>query len=428
MNGNLYLKIQSLFLTSYHVKSSIISVVTRSFTSIISLLSYFILIDLLKNQIEELEFFSLGVVILTSVVLLLPFQGFILVRLKDFFLSEYLTDDLSSVNVAYRKLDLNSLIRNVFPDMVAITGSASGKLAILDDRQKNFMIYKYSRNRQQRIKIQDSMDFNSLLINMLREKKKAISIGETVTNYDVNAEFIALGVNYIIPFLFREKLFGFLATTNMPIQEDVTNLNILASKSALVIHNYILSSTVVEHQKYRKEFAFADKIQDLMMITKIPDMENVQINLSNKDPSLIVEFFLVNGSWHFVCIGITLNHKGAGLVLSYILGVIYSRYKSKSFTGVTSIFNIVKSTLIDISYRDEYCILVGAIGQEDGSIEIIYSGNGIKLYDRNENCNIKELRKTKFIIEDNILIAKIKECTILEFRKKETFNHPKKHK
>jgi len=406
--------INDFFATSYHIKSNAIFIFSRLLSSALAILSYVLFVGLFQHQIVEAELLGFGIVMLFAVIALLPLQEFLILRLKNRFLSEYLAEDAGFSRVAHRKLDLQSLIRHIFPDMVKMSGSQEGKLGILDTRS-GFVVYNYSYGRQRKIRTRLTLESNHPLFAFLEKRKRMISIGETLEHHDVNSVFVSLGVNYIIPFYFREKLFGFLAVTNC---RRMDSLNLMARKAALAIHNYLLSVTVVDHIKYRKEFEFADKIQDLILNNDPPRLENIELNLVNRDPSILLEFFQIRGKYYFVGTGLSLSHKGSGLVLSYLLGVLFSRFLTDSLSGVMQMFNLISDTLLKISYRDEYCLVAGVISPVEQKVELAYSGRGIQIRFVDEVQVIEERSKMDFDLKQGDLQVKLKNCTVLEIRKK----------
>ena len=89
----------------------------------------------------------------------------------------------------------------------------------------------------------------------MKDKKQGASTSDLVGLPDINNDFIDLKANFIIPFIFREKIFGFLAVTNIPKEDELLNLKVLASKSALAVYNHILSSAIA-FSEFRLCFRF----------------------------------------------------------------------------------------------------------------------------------------------------------------------------
>jgi hypothetical protein len=145
---------------------------------------------------------------------------------------------------------------NIHPFLILL--SVMGRLAILIREPADYEVYTYFNGRRRKIKPK-SVQIKDRLLNFLKDKKHGISIGELLGHSEINDDFLELKANFVIPFIFRERIFGFLAVTNIPSPEDLLNLKVLASKSAIAVYNHILSSQVVLHKKYKREFEIANR-------------------------------------------------------------------------------------------------------------------------------------------------------------------------
>lgn len=107
-----------------------------------------------------------------------------------------------------------------------------------------------------------------------------------------------LHANYIYPFIFREKLFGFIAVSNIPNSDASHSLSLLAGQSALTIHNHILSYHISENKKYQKEAEYAVRVQNLLETGTIPKLIGWEITPFKRTNRNLIEFFQVeDGSW-----------------------------------------------------------------------------------------------------------------------------------
>ena len=246
--------------SEFRMKSYTITFFTRLFSILLGLAIYALFRKILPaSKTYSLEISMVSSIVI-SVVAILPLQEILEIRLKKMFLSEYLFDDPLTVKSAQKRFEFDALISNVFPDMVKISGSNSGRIAVLN-KHNGFNIYTYSRGGRQKKVKKKNYQINDTLINFLKTHKQGVSVDECLKYPEINDYFISLKANYILPFLFRDRLFGFLAVTNIPVNQDNRNLMVLSSKSALAVYNHILSSQIAEHAKYKREFEVASKIE-----------------------------------------------------------------------------------------------------------------------------------------------------------------------
>ena len=180
----------------------------------------------IPNEVTYRLQLSLIASIIISIIFFLPVQEWLEVKLKKRFLSEYLFDDPLTLRLAYKRFEVEDLITNVFPDMVKFTGSSAGRLVLLSSLG-NFEAFTYSKGRRRKIKNQ-SFHVNNRLLDYLKEHREGAAVSETFEQKEINEDFAQLKASYIIPFIFREKVFGFLPdwiqsfgcrffSTNLPV-------------------------------------------------------------------------------------------------------------------------------------------------------------------------------------------------------------------
>lgn len=85
-----------------------------------------------------------------ALILYLPIIERLTRYIRTRFLSEYLTEDAESYRQAIKRFNFDALIKNVFPDMVKITGSHSGTMAVLT-QNGTFAFHSYFRGRQKKL-------------------------------------------------------------------------------------------------------------------------------------------------------------------------------------------------------------------------------------------------------------------------------------
>jgi hypothetical protein len=289
-------------------------------------------------------------------------------------------EDASVSRFAYKRFDLNSLIKSVFPDMIKMSGSDSGSLGILKE-DKTFDIYHYNRGRQKRINTRkENTPLNSLMLYLLNHKQ-GVSISDTIQNPAINQDFIDLRADFILPFLYRDKIFGFLATSGIPDRDFLQQLIVLSRQCALVIYNQNLSTHLVENMKYRNEEASAKRIQNLLNQTKIPKVPGFEFRIQAKDPSTLVEFFKTKDDrWAFLVLSLGGPIRSAGLVQSYILGLLFSRVRREAADSFVEIKSLIHETLQKANWKEKVAFLIGKCG-ENHRMEIFQEGTAIRVYE-----------------------------------------------
>ncbi len=410
---------QYLYNSDYRIKSSAISVSMKVLSGILSVSMYLTIKKGIPSDIAYPQEISFLTTMVISIVLIFPFQEKTLSYLNGLFLSEYLSDDRLSAKIAHKRFDADSLIRNVFPDMVKISNSPSGRLAILNKSETSYDIYSYSRGRQRKVKIRET-NINTRLTNLLKSKKHSISITDVMNFPEINDDFMALKSNFIMPFIFREKLFGFLATTNIPSEDAKADLYFLSSKAALAVHNHILSFKVAENKKYKREFETAERIQFFIQSSQIPKIPNLNIELLKTDSRTLIEFYPPNsGGLVFVIFALPSFRKGEGLVLSYISGALYIHLRTFK-NNLLQIKEAIENTLKEISYSDPYELLIGFAEKEKNLLQILANSKEITAVRKeNPEKNIISLGWRNLIeLNSSKIVFKLQENEILSVERK----------
>ncbi|MCB1140882.1 MAG: hypothetical protein H7A24_06980 [Leptospiraceae bacterium] len=335
----------------------------------------------IPNEVTYRLQLSLIASIIISIIFFLPVQEWLEVKLKKRFLSEYLFDDPLTLRLAYKRFEVEDLITNVFPDMVKFTGSSAGRLVLLSSLG-NFEAFTYSKGRRRKIKNQ-SFHVNNRLLDYLKEHREGAAVSETFEQKEINEDFAQLKASYIIPFIFREKVFGFLTLSNIPEKAAMGTLRILASKAALAVYNHILSSQIAIHKKYKHEFEVASRIEDLIFTTKTPRFLGVKFQTYQKDPNILLEFFRnEEDDYMFVLLAIHgKNRFGSGLVSSHILGKYYSQGLIKKKHNHKSIKVFTEECLEELFWKEGYEMIVGSFRENHSRITFTQVGTNFRIID-----------------------------------------------
>jgi hypothetical protein len=381
--------ISSLLPSGYRIKSVVITIGMRLLSICLTLIIYYYIGLLIPKATEYSLQITMIATIVISVILIVPIQEYLETGIKKRFLSEYLFDDPLTLKSARRRFEIDALISNVFPDMVKISGSKYGRLAVLTREPGDYEVYTYSNGRRRKIKPK-SVQIQDRLLNFLKNKKQGATTGDLLGYPDINDDFVDLKANFIIPFLFRERLFGFLAVTNIPNPEDMLSLKILASKSAIAVYNHILSSQVAIHKKYKREFEIANRIEDLIFTSKVPVFQSFKFETHQTDPSVLLEFFKnEDGEYLFILLALSSNKVGSGLVSSHILGKMYSQSLLKRKHNLNSLKAIAEDMLKKLSWEEGYDMVVGSFRED--TFRLTFSQTGKKFRITNDSEPTKGL-------------------------------------
>ncbi|TGL08250.1 hypothetical protein EHQ43_04185 [Leptospira bouyouniensis] len=368
--------------SSYQLKLSVTNLFTRTVFILMVYISYFIII----LQIPESMSYRLELALLLtcafSLILYLPLIERLTRYMRTKFLSEYLTEDAESYRQAIKRFNFDSLIKNVFPDMVKITGSQSGTMAVLT-QNGTFAFHSYFRGRQKKLSPTKDIVVKSSFQSFLLANRNGASVANTFSNENINNDFMELHANYIHPFIFREKLFGFIAVSNIPNSDASHSLSLLAGQSALTIHNHILSYHISENKKYQKEAEYAVRVQNLLETGTIPKILGWEITPFKRTNRNLIEFFQVeDGSWFFVILNAGKSYQHIGIILSYILGVVYSQSRLKLLKGFSDIKTLIQSTFQKLDWKENFEMIIGKIGYSE--LYIIQEGKQFKILRNSE--------------------------------------------
>ncbi|EQA54072.1 hypothetical protein [Leptospira kmetyi] len=387
--------------TDYYLISGIINLFAKGISILIALALYFFVLTVIPTAIEYYMEVSLLSTLIFAVFILFPLQEKLSGKLKSILISEYLSDDPRSSRLAYRKFDHEGLIRNVFPDLVRLTESNYGKLALLNNDLRTFELYTYAKKKQRKVITHDGINPDAKLLQYILNKKNGAIIGEPDQNHEINEDFVSLRANFILPFVYRETLFGFLAVSNIPKDSVRQDLSFLSGKCGIAVHNHILSSQVAENKKYRKELETAGKIRKFLEAAEPPMIGNIRIEILSREPGELVEFLNSDGEeTYFVILKLGVTNQISVLVLCYILGILYSARTSRSVQSLNYIKNLVESYLKEISWNEDYDLLVGVIRRSENTISLKTSGKNFKVH-RNSNFG-KNLLSAGWEVEENI--------------------------
>ncbi|MCZ8342076.1 MAG: hypothetical protein O9301_03525 [Leptospira sp.] len=368
--------------SSYQLKVSITTILTRTLFILLVYISYFFILDKIPILVPyrlELAFLLVSAV---SLIIYLPFIERLTKSIRLKFLSEYLTEDEESYRQAIKRFNFDALVKHVFPDMVKLTGSQSGTMAVLNPNG-SFAFHSYFRGRQKKLSPTKDIEVKKTFQEFLISRRNGASVADAVANPEINYDFMELHANYVYPFIFREKLFGFIAVSNIPSPDAEHSISLLAGQSAVTIHNHILSYHISENKKYQKEAEYAIRVQNLLETGTIPELPGWKIEAFKRTNRNLIEFFQVeDGSWYFVVLNAGRSYQHIGILLSYILGVVYSQSKLRILKGFSDIKALIHSTFQKLEWKYKPELIIGKIGYSE--LFVIQEGLQFRITSKNE--------------------------------------------
>lgn len=145
----------------------------------------------------------------------------------------------------------------------------------------------------------------------------------------------------------------------------------------------------------------AGKIRKFLEAAEPPMIGNIRIELLSREPGELVEFLNSDGDeTYFVILKLGVTNQVSVLVLCYILGTLYSARTSRSVQSLSYIKSLVESYLKEISWNEEYDLLVGVIRRNENTVSLKTSGKNFKVH-RNSDFG-KNLLSTGWEVEENI--------------------------
>ncbi|TGK02970.1 hypothetical protein EHQ53_05755 [Leptospira langatensis] len=369
------------FFSDLRFVSSLITIAVRLAAVFTVLGLYEFTIFVLPKEIEFVSEIAVLTCLVFGVFGILPIQEKISGFLKSTFVSEYLSDDPGSSRLAHRRFDSEGVIKNVFPELVRLTNSNFGRLAILRNDLTHYDLYTYAHKKQRKVNTMEGINPRAALLTYILNKRSGAMIGEPDQNKIINEDFVSLRANFILPFVFREKLFGFLAVSNIPKDNVRHELGFLAGKCALAVHNHILSSQIAENKKYRKELENAGKIRKFLESSEPPMVGDIKIDLLSQEPGELLEFFQTpSGDFYFVFLRLSVTNAVSVLALCYILGTLYASRLNEEIKNVLQLKSLVEDNLKEISWTERYDLAVGMVGKNGEKISLRYVGKNFRMF------------------------------------------------
>ncbi|MCX8000478.1 MAG: hypothetical protein N3A69_16255 [Leptospiraceae bacterium] len=201
-------------LLPFKLRAWLIFISTRLLFFIILLLVYYISARVFYLESQFRLQLTLLITILFYIVFFIPMQETLEILLKKKFLSEYLYDDALALEHAYKNFELKTLISNVFPDMIKVSGFKSGKMIIRKSKDA-YEAYSYIEGKSKRIRTQSFTLSENFLTQLKNSKDILLLTKVSETNPIIYQKMLELKVECIVPFIYKNKLFGFIVSVKL---------------------------------------------------------------------------------------------------------------------------------------------------------------------------------------------------------------------
>ena len=264
--------------------------------------------------------------IVLSVLILFPARASLLrhlFRRQDW---ETLVDeDIHHLDFLARQFSVDSLLHQIIPDLLFWLRVTSARIAILSEDRKSYRFHIYKNGRI----IKGNAIYYQKTEDLKREFKgfrKIARIDDEEVPESLKEIMQQNRVAWIVPFIFRTRLLGFLFLMDPPRNKFADRaLQLFAGKAAVSIQNHILSSKIIDAGEFEKELQSAEKVHSLMKNSRVPTFPGFQLLPHEDDSGSSVQEFFTMGETLFLVIFATSRGGGvSGLLLSGLLGHLYS--------------------------------------------------------------------------------------------------------
>ena len=100
-----------------------------------------------------------------------------------------------------------------------------------------------------------------------------------------------------------------------------------------------------------------------------------------------MEFFQVeDGSWFFVVLNAGRTYHHIGIILSYILGVVYSQSQLRLLKGFSDIKQLISATFQKLDWKNKYEIIIGKIDFDE--LFVVQEGKQFKIVRENNEEDV----------------------------------------
>ena len=328
--------------------------------------------------------------ILLSVFILFPARDFVMRRFLE--KSEYAAlfgRDFHHLDFIARPFTMEALIHEIYPELMDWLGVRSGKLMILESRRRHFHIYIHHRTHVHRSP--DVHHGRGALSKYAVGNPGAIHAQDEGLPQEIADLMAKYRARYLIPFLYRNRLFGFLLLAETPRHPHARRaLSMFAGKAAASIHNSILTSKIIDTQTYARELEGARHVQHWIKTAKLLELPHYEFRQANTSYPCILELFPgQDGRHQLVAVSSPRPSSAAYLALASVLGRLFSHIRNRK-SGLEQLVRFLKKGAAFTRMDFPLDLLVAEIDGE--KITFLADGRGFRL----EGTTLEPGAKTVF--------------------------------
>ena len=315
------------------------------------------------------------VFIILSVLILFPAREILLRRIL--MRAEYASlfgQDFHHLDFIARHFTVDALVDEIFPELMAWLEVRNGRLAVLGSDRQHFLFHSYRNGQVTRARFTGTPPDEDL-IQLLKQTNDPLDHREEQGEaaWEMLNKYRA---SIIQPFFYRRRLLGYLILNEVPHSRFARRaLNMFARKAAVSIQNHILSAKIIDSQAYEYELRNARKVRNLLESAPIPRIPGYSFNLLRESQMpCVLEFFAGKDVWYLAILCSPRHNSAAGLIMSGILGHLYSTMHREKNISLHRLLNELRKDpeLAFSAYPFE--ILLAELRPESNSLVLMVDG------------------------------------------------------
>lgn len=266
--------------------------------------------------------------IIIAVLILFPARARILARfLRRNEYTRYFGQDYHHLDFIARQFSVETLVGEVFPELMEWLGVRHGRLAVLEPSRRSYRFHVYRNGRLLKSRHSYERRAGDPFIRSLRHRRTGLDVAAPDLSPEVRTELERLGAARAHPFVFRGRLLGFLILHEPPRTRHAARaLDFFSDKAAVSIQNYILTYRMIDSRLYDAELHAAARVQSILHNAPSPRIPGIALRRTEQRQfTSILEFFHAGEERWFVA-GLSSERltSAAGIVLYGVFGRLYS--------------------------------------------------------------------------------------------------------
>lgn len=360
--------------------------------------------------------------IVISVLILFPARDQLMRGLlKKYDYDRIFGGDYHHLDFIARQFQMETMIREIFPELMQWLRVRSGRIAILDPERKQYTYHIYKNGElldRQSSHFQDFEDISGHL-----KQIRGILHSEDELSDDMVEFMERFRAVVLQPFIYRRNPVGFLILHDPPRHSHFRRaIELFAQKAAVSIHNNMLSNKVIEARMYEREFREASKIRRFLQNHRPPQIPRYDLLLHRHKKQLyLVEFLKESEETWFLIIICSVRYSGAsGIILSGVLGHIYALFTHSDRMTLHRLLKLVRKipNLMQSEYPMDF--MIAEINTEQNTFKIMQDGayRLVNKQNRDEDLSVPRWRRSIQLIEGDEYSVEHRNTPILDIRRR----------